>query len=212
VGEFSDFALGPREAGGGGSAGIWRAQLGQHWHNELRAQTERSHTRDGTLAPDVAFEIPIEGRLVHRGWTLSLGGRIDQLVGSTLREIKTVTRPLPADEAELRADCGPYFLQLATYVVLTRAAALDSPLAAVNRIALRAELIFVEAASGLSQTLTLTAFDEALVHHQLDAVVEFLELQLRASPPTPVSLAVPVAAPRPGNDPPRPRQRFSRAV
>lgn len=181
VGEFSDFALGPREAGGGGSAGIWRAQLGQHWHNELRVQTERAHTRDGTLAPDVAFEVTIEGRLAHRGWTLTLGGRIDQLVGSTLREIKTVTRPLPADEAELRADYGPYFLQLATYVVLARITP-SSPLLALRRSPpLRAELIFVEAGSGLSQTLTLTAFDEALVTHQLDAVVEFLELQSRAA-------------------------------
>lgn len=172
VGEFSDFSLGPREAGGGGSAGVWRAQLGQHWHNELRAQTERAHTRDGVLAPEVAFEVSIEGRLTHRGWTLTLGGRIDQLVGSTLREIKTVTRPLPADEAELRADYGPYFLQLATYVVLRRLHGAKD---------VRAELIFVEAGSGLSQTLTLTAFDEALVTHQLDAVVEFLELQHRAA-------------------------------
>ncbi|HLP26612.1 MAG TPA: helicase, partial [Acidobacteriota bacterium] len=70
---------------------------------------------------------------------------------------------------------------LATYVVLARAAALNSPLATLDRSKLRAELIFVEASSGLSQTLTLTAFDEALVHHQLDAVVEFLELQLRAA-------------------------------
>jgi len=172
VGEFSDFSLGPRDAGGGGSAGIWRAQLGQHWHNELRAQTERAHTRDGTLAPDVAFEVSIEGRLTHRDWTLTLGGRIDQLVGSTLREIKTVTRPLPTDEAELRADYGPYFLQLATYVVLRRLHGAKD---------VRAELIFVEAGSGLSQTLTLTAFDEALVTHQLDTVVEFLTLQHRAA-------------------------------
>jgi DNA excision repair protein ERCC-2 len=184
VGEFSDFALGPREAGGGGSVGIWRAQLGQHWHNELRAQTERANQVGGALRPDVGFEIPIEGRIVHRGWTLSLGGRIDQLVGTTLREIKTVTRPLPADEAELRADYGPYFLQLATYVVLARQSALPGgrrSVVAAPSAALRAELIFVEAASGLSQTLTLTAFDEALVAHQLDAIVEFLELQLRAA-------------------------------
>lgn len=180
VGEFSDFALGPRESGGG-SAGLWRAQLGQHWHNELRAQTERAHTHDGTLAPDVAFEVTIEGRLLHRGWTLTLSGRIDQVVGSTLREIKTVTRPLPADEAELRADYGPYFLQLATYVVLARTKALNPRLSTLNASALRAELIFVEAGSGLSQTLALSAFDEALVTHQLDAVVEFLELQRRAA-------------------------------
>ena len=38
VGEFSAFAVGPHDVGAGGSAGLWRAQLGTHWHNELRAQ------------------------------------------------------------------------------------------------------------------------------------------------------------------------------
>ena len=116
VGEFSDFALGPREAGSGPS-GLWRAQLGQHWHNELRNRT----TAESTAAE---FEVPIEDRLTHRGWTLTLAGRIDQLVpapaglsgvaDALLREIKSVTRPLPADEAELRAEYPAYFLQLAT--------------------------------------------------------------------------------------------------
>lgn len=171
VGEFADFALGPRESGGG-SPGLWRAQLGQHWHNELRAQTEREQTTGGALRPDVAFEVQIEGTLTHQGWSLKLGGRIDQLVGSTLREIKSVLRPLPAEEAELRADYPAYFLQLATYVVLRRLqGARDT----------RAELVFVEASSGLSQTIALTPFDEALVHHQLDAVVGFLQQQLRAA-------------------------------
>lgn len=181
VGEFADFALGPREGGGAGTPGLWRAQLGQHWHNELRAQTEAAHTVDGALRADVAFEIPLEGSLTHRAWTLSLGGRIDQLVGSTLREIKTVLRPLPAEEPELRADYPAYFLQLATYIVLARAAALGARVPTLDRAALRAELVFVEASSGLAQTIALTAFDEALVHHQLDAVVEFLELQRRAA-------------------------------
>ena len=39
VGEFAGFALGPHEAGGGGAQGLWRAQLGQHWHNELQKRT-----------------------------------------------------------------------------------------------------------------------------------------------------------------------------
>lgn len=164
VGEFSDFSVGPREAGGG-SAGLWRAQLGQHWHNELRAQAERSAiSADGARRSDVAFEIALEAVLVHRGWTLTLGGRIDQLVGPTLREIKTVLRPLPADEPELRADYGSYFLQLAAYVVLFRtlhgAGQLPAALAGVAPAALRAELVFVEASSGLAQTIALTPFDE----------------------------------------------------
>lgn len=169
VGEFADFALGPRDATGG-PQGLWRAQLGQHWHEELRRRTEREHTVDGALRPDVQFEVVIEGRLVHRGWTFLLAGRIDQVVGPLLREIKSVMRPLPAEEAELRADYPAYFLQLSTYLALQRLQGL-SP---------RGELVFVEAGSGLAQTIALTPFDEALVTHQLDAVADFLALQARA--------------------------------
>ena len=164
VGEFSEFTFGPREAGGGPS-GLWRAQLGQHWHNELRH-------RALAASPQARFEVPIEGRLVHRGWTFTLTGRLDQLVDGTLREIKTVTRPLPADEAALRADYPAYFLQLATYVVLQRAN---------HAASARAELLFVETAAGLSQTVALTPFDEALVFHQLEVVAGFLEHRQRAT-------------------------------
>jgi DNA excision repair protein ERCC-2 len=179
VGEFSAFALGPQESGGGGQ-GIWRAQLGQHWHNELRTRTEKEFTTDGILRADVQFEVVIDGRLTHRGWTFQLNGRIDQLIGDTLREIKSVMRPLPAPEPELRADYPEYFRQLAAYAVLLRTAA-KSPMPALDRVALRTELIFVEAGSGLAQTIVLTPFDEALVFHQLDAIVEFLNLRLQAT-------------------------------
>ena len=171
VGEFAAFALGPVDASGG-PQGIWRAQLGQHWHNELRVRTEKEFTVGGALRPDVFFEVVIEGRLVHRGWTFQLAGRIDQLVGDTLREIKSVMRPLPAAEEDLRADYPDYFRQLAAYVVLRRLGGAKQT---------NAELVFVEASSGLAQTIALTAFDEALVHHQLDALVEFLSLRLRAT-------------------------------
>jgi DNA excision repair protein ERCC-2 len=171
VGEFAAFALGPVDASGG-PQGVWRAQLGQHWHNELRTRTEKEFTVGGTLRPDIFFEVAIEGRLIHRGWTFQLAGRIDQLVGDILREIKSVMRPLPAAEEELRADYPEYFRQLAAYVVLRRLGGAKQT---------KAELIFVEAGSGLSQTIALTAFDEALVHHQLDALVEFLNLRLRAT-------------------------------
>lgn len=177
VGEFAGFSLGPQESGGG-PQGLWRAQLGQHWHNELqqRSLAESSGAR---------FEIPIEGRLVHRGWNFALNGRIDQQLpepplerggpegrGVVLREIKSVTRPLPAEEPALRADYPDYFRQLAAYVVLQRTLATPPS---------RAELVFVEAGSGLVQTVVLTPFDEALVFHQLDAIVEFLNLRLRAT-------------------------------
>ena len=146
VGEFAAFALGPQESGGGGQ-GIWRAQLGQHWHNELRALTEKEFTTDGVLQIGVQFEVAIDGRLAHRGWTLHLNGRIDQLIGGTLREIKSVMRPLPATEVELRAEYPEYFRQLAAYTVLIRTAE-ETQLAALDRTKLRSELIFVEAEIG----------------------------------------------------------------
>jgi DNA excision repair protein ERCC-2 len=164
VGEFAGFSLGPSDSGGG-PQGIWRAQLGQHWHNELQKRTLAE-------APAAQFEVVIDGRITHRGWTFALNGRIDQLVGDTLREIKSVIRPLPAEETDLRTDYPSYFLQLAAYAVLRRALGAKQT---------KSELVFVEAGSGLAQTIALTAFDEALVHHQLDALVEFLNLRLRAT-------------------------------
>jgi DNA excision repair protein ERCC-2 len=120
---------------------------------------------------DAEFEVVISGQLARRGWLISLAGRIDQLVrvdGQTvLREIKTVTRPLPTDEAELRSDYPEYFVQVATYAALRGGGE-------------RCELIFVEVDSGLAQTIVLTPADEALVNVQLDRVAEFLDLRLRA--------------------------------
>ncbi|MEJ1973159.1 MAG: hypothetical protein WDM96_12070 [Lacunisphaera sp.] len=171
VGEFAGFSLGPQE-GSSGPSGLWRAQLGQHWHNELRQRTEQEFSVGGALRPDVQFEVVIDGRLTHRGWTFVLSGRIDQQVGALLREIKTVMHPLPAEEAALRADYPAYFLQLGAYVVLRRT---------LGAKGVRAELVFVETGSGLSQTVPLTPFDEALVFHQLDAIAEFLNLQRRAA-------------------------------
>ena len=164
VGEFADFTLGPREAGGG-PQGLWRAQLGTQWHRQLRERTAAEH-------PDAEFEIAIDGRVFHRGWTLTLTGRIDQLVPAdgrlTLREIKTVIRPLPADETELRAEYPGYFVQLATYAALRRIAAVQAltPPSAVRPPpsvpTLSAELVFVEVGSGLTQTVVLTTADDAL--------------------------------------------------
>lgn len=190
VGEFAAFSLGPRE-GGSGSGGLWRAQLGQHWHNELRKRAEAESLAGSQLAADLAFEIPVVGRFRHRGWTFALNGRIDQLAGGTVREIKSVTDAIPADESRLRADYPDYFLQAATYLLLLKsgspaavtpapAANDQEPITSAPR-ATRAELIFVEASSGLSQTIPLTPFDEALVHHQLDAFVAFLDERVRAS-------------------------------
>jgi DNA excision repair protein ERCC-2 len=174
VGEFAAFTTGPHDAGGG-SAGLWRAQLGTHWHNELRA-------RAADETPAATFEVVITGRLFHAGWTLTLTGRIDQLVPGpgtlTLREIKSVTRPLPADESVLRRDYPGYFVQLTTYLTLARIS--PAALATATLAGHRGELVFVEAGSGLSQTVPLTAADDGLFRAQLERVAEFLALRLRA--------------------------------
>lgn len=176
VGEFSDFLIGPRE-GAGGPQGLWRAQLGQHWHAELRRRLEAEHSQSRSPTDPPQFEVSIAGPLSHNGWTLTLAGRIDQIVsdapsgGLVLREIKTVSETLPAEESALRASYPSYFLQLAVYVVLMRA----------RGPAPRAELVFVEADSGISQTVALTPYDEALVHHQLREVTAFLNDRLRAA-------------------------------
>jgi DNA excision repair protein ERCC-2 len=194
VGEFADFTTGPHDAGSG-HAGLWRAQLGTHWHNELRA-------RAAAETPTAEFELVIAGRIFHGGWTLTLTGRIDQLLRDsgtvTLRELKTVSRPLPTDEAALRADYPGYFVQLASYLTLWRLSAVrDQPSAPhapasaeiapiaphpapITRSALRAELVFVETSSGLAQTVPLTPADESIFRVQLERVAEFLNLRLRA--------------------------------
>jgi Rad3-related DNA helicase len=196
VGEFAHFRVGPQDAGGG-AGGVWRAQLGTHWHNELRGRATAEH------GPAAEFEVPIAGQVFHRGWNLALAGRIDQLLrpapdqrhtmgdtsfrppeSVTLREIKTVTRTLPADEAELRADYPEYFVQLATYVALarlSRASGYSHPLSDNASTALpRAELVFVEPGTGLLQNVALTPADDALFRVQLERIAEFLDLRLRA--------------------------------
>lgn len=186
VGELADFQIGPRESGDGGQ-GLWRAQLGTHWHQELRHQLSTTHRT-------AAFEIPVTGQIVHHGWTITLTGRIDQLEppeplttplaasvrpAAKLREIKTVMRPLPAAEEELRAEYPAYFAQLATYLALAR---LNAPIhpAIDADTPLHGELVFVEAGSGLVQPVAVTAAHEQGFTVQLERLVEFLNLRHRA--------------------------------
>ncbi len=217
VGEFAGFTLGPRDAGQGGPSGLWRAQLGQEWHARLRQRTEAevNGQNQGSTRADVAFEVPLTLPCLHRGWTVTLSGRIDQVVtlfalspesgaakppavSVTIREIKTVAGPLPADEENLRAEYPGYFLQVIAYLALVRTA----PRAAARPLSrdpapeenawpapgldfargstLRAELVFVELGSGLTQTVALTADDEQSFRVQLERLVDFLDLQLRA--------------------------------
>ncbi len=72
VGEFADFSIGPRDSVGGHS-GLWRAQIGTEWHQQLQRQTQ-------TTSPDAVFEVTIRGAVAHRGWVITLTGRIDQIL------------------------------------------------------------------------------------------------------------------------------------
>jgi Rad3-related DNA helicase len=177
VGEFASFQPGPRE-GDGGPAGLWRAQLGTHWHRELQA---RATAEFGALA---RFEITLSGRVTHRGWTLTLTGRVDQLIrerdSAVLREIKSVLRPLPAEEAELRREHPDYFAQAAAYAALARQGAFSAETPDLPLGAFRTQLVFVEADSGLAQTIALTPADDAAFLVQLERIVEFLTLRRTA--------------------------------
>jgi Rad3-related DNA helicase len=217
VGEFAGFTLGPRDAGRGVPSGPWRAQLGQEWHARLRQRTEAeiAEKTHGSTRADAAFEVPLALPCIHRGWTFTLTGRIDQLVtlfalpagsvaahtpavSAIIREIKTVAGPLPAEEDSLRAEYPEYFLQVITYLALVRTAPRPParpitgdlvpeepgwPTAGIEfagASALRAELVFVELGTGITQTVVLTADDEQCFRIQLERLVDFLELQLRA--------------------------------
>src|SRR5580692_9134406 len=154
VGELAAFGLGPRDSAEG-PAGLWRAKLGTHWHHELRGQAGARH-------PGAQFEVAAELEFVRRGWTIALEGRIDQLIpaagADTLREIKTVVRALPEEEAVLRADYPSYFIQLAAYAAMTAKGAGPRP---------KAELVFVEVSGGLVQTVALAPVDEILFQARL---------------------------------------------
>src|SRR6202012_957056 len=117
-------------------------------------------------------EVPIVGAIAHHGWGIDLQGRIDQQLAQTavLREVKSVTRTLPAAEEELRAEYPEYFIRAATYAALLR----------LKNAPHRAELVFVEAGTGLTQTVGLTRQDEVLFANQLDWLVQFLTQRQQA--------------------------------
>ncbi len=183
VGEMATFALGPRSSRGG-AGGLWRAQLGQHWHSELRRRSEEE--------PGARFEVPIVGDYPWRGWIFRLAGRIDQFLpspagGVVLRELKTVTRPLPAPVHDLQAEFPEYFVQLAAYLVLharaNRAKVAPDPASGEpfeQTAGARGELVFIEAGSGLVQPVAAPAASAAILHGQLDELVAFLDARRRA--------------------------------
>ena len=170
VGELADFAA-ERIGRATHSSGAWRAKVGTQWHEELRKREQA--TESGAL-----FEVPIRAAVVHRGWKIELTGRIDQVVPAQpprpvlLREVKTITAALPASAETLRQTYGSYIVQLATYAALRRMDAAEPALAA--------ELVFVEIATGILQTLPLDRTDELLFTQRLEQLTSFLDEQHRS--------------------------------
>lgn len=171
VGEFASFT--PYATPGfGGVSAVWRAQLGTEWHQRIQSESDQA-------GEGMQNEVAIGGPLKWRNWTLQLSGRIDQLKQSAsathLREIKTLSEPLPLDRDALLDRYPSYPLQLLTYRELLLQNG-RSDLGRENTTPIfHLELLFVEIGSGLTQSLRLDkAYDPLLVDH-LDAFVDFLE-------------------------------------
>lgn len=198
LGELAAFSPGPRPPDSG-PVGRWRAELGTHWHREKRAMLEAaaSETPDTDPASAPAFEVPIRGALAQRGWLFHLEGRLDQSLptaeGVHLRELKTTLDRLPRPAEELRAARPEHFHQLGLYLAL-------SELAEPGR-RFTGELLYIEAGTGLEQSVPFTEADRIALTAHLDAVADFLEqrraalARLRTLRWTPA-----FATPRPGQE------------
>jgi DNA excision repair protein ERCC-2 len=93
-----------------------RASGGPSW---ARAGTASSGRRRWPTARTPTSRCRSKGAIARGGWIVALSGRIDQVVrtGGADRAARDQDGdpPLPADEAELRADYPGYFVQLAAY-------------------------------------------------------------------------------------------------
>jgi Rad3-related DNA helicase len=166
VGEFANFSNLPNQSGKS-IRGKWRTHLGQVWHEELRKQIEEKST-------PAQFEVPIQGTIQHQGWQFLLNGRIDQLLThneeTLIREIKTVTCPLPLTDEELSEKYPAYFLQLTAYQVLYT---LASETTSENIPA--GELLFVEISSGFTQAIANIEKIEEAFHQQIGVIFQYVE-------------------------------------
>lgn len=197
LGELAAFTTGPGSFDTG-PTGRWRAELGSHWHREKRVALENSFA-SGTELDNAhpAFEVVIRGSLAHRGWLFHLDGRLDQSLpapdGAHLRELKTTLHRLPRRPEELRAAHPEHFHQLGLYLALSE---LAEP---AKRFS--GEVLYIEAGTGLEQSVRFSEEDRAALNGHLDSVADFLEqrrtalIRLRTLRWTPA-----FAAPRPGQE------------
>jgi DNA excision repair protein ERCC-2 len=165
VGEFATLTFGP-SGGDSGRAGIWRAQLGQAWHDAMR---ERALKTD----PNARFEISTTGTVRWKSWQIHMSGRIDQMIHTSgqdfLREVKTIRSILPAPESELRGTYASYFRQLAAYDRLLREGNIRSVMP------FTCEMIFIDIETGVTQHVALEEEDRSGFERQLDLLAQFVE-------------------------------------
>lgn len=163
VGEFARFSPFSQRSDSLGF-GNWRATAGQQWHQEIQSQAE---------SEGFTNEKGIKGDLEWRGWTLRLTGRIDQIRtesdGIHLREIKTVTSPLPLSPEDIRSNFKSYCIQLLAYREL------------LNRLEpkptgnIDLDLFLIELSTGITQSILLDDRFDTLVVDQLDLLADYLD-------------------------------------
>ncbi|MEM9226897.1 MAG: hypothetical protein AAGA45_02925, partial [Verrucomicrobiota bacterium] len=171
VTELANFTLGPVARSGRGRE-LWRMQAGQAWHQSIQKT-------DTAANPNSQAEVTLRGIWNHAGWSLHLHGRIDQVIETEtaweLREIKTVSEPLPLGPDQLLQTYPAYLCQLAAYVRLAQV------LPAYSEKTISGELLFVELESGMQQRIALTESYQELFHGQVERLCSFLHERQRAT-------------------------------
>lgn len=155
----------------------WRAEAGNAWHQELQQRALAEH-------PKASKEIPVQGNIIAKGWTLQIHGRIDLLLpgkhGPVIQELKTVMHPLPMDDATLLQRHPAYVIQAACYQLLWNLKHGYADADAGTTPA-RAELVFIELASGIVQEVPLMDNAQERVMTQAELIAAFAEERSRRS-------------------------------
>ena len=199
TGELSRFRLGPKDAGEGVRVGRWRMETGSLWHRRLQdEELAKSAIASPRTLPQ--FEATLSGKLIYEGWAFELQGRVDQVLFSPdgrtlLREIKTVSHPLPMREDLLRSMYPGYFSQAAAYEVLC---ALNRENGLENAVS---ELLFVDVGEGTRQIVVAGPQAREAFDSRLRMLLEFIRAREGSrNRLASATIAPPFESPRPGQE------------
>jgi Rad3-related DNA helicase len=141
--------------------GLWRAEIGQQWHQRLRQNAEKENA-------GWSFEVPCNGSIAHSGWTFEITGRIDQFLAGPMarvREIKTIHWKLPDEPAVLRQRFKTHLLQLLIYQQLLLLNGNDS----------QGELLLIDISTGEVQSVPTEEIDADILESHLHSIAQHLE-------------------------------------